>query len=80
MSVKRYVLHVEGCVEPRLVGPYKTAKGRDTAARNLRNDGGGENSQDGVFWLNVSDTGKVQVGAYTNGFMENEPGFPGSEV
>jgi len=26
---KRYVLHVVGCVDPSLVGPYLTAKSRD---------------------------------------------------
>jgi hypothetical protein len=78
-STKRFVLRVEGCVEPGIVGPYKTAKLRDAKARKIRNDSGGENSNDGVFWLNVTDNGKVQVGAYSNGFMEGQRGFPGSE-
>lgn len=78
-NIKRYVLIVEGCVEPSLAGPFKTAKARDSKARKIRNESGGENSNDGVFWLNVSDKGKVQVGAYTNGFMEGEPDFLGSE-
>jgi len=71
---KRYVLQVLGCVEPRLVGPYKTVRGRDTAARRLRN----ADQDDGVFWLNVTD-GKAHVGAYSGGFMDDKPGFEGSE-
>jgi hypothetical protein len=73
--VKRLVLLVEGCVEPSLVGPYKTAKARDTKARTLRN----ANEDDGVFWLNVLEGNHVEVGAYSGGFMEGKEGFLGSE-
>ena len=76
--IKRYVLHVQGCVEPHLAGPYRTAKSRDIVARKIRNEGGGENSNDGVFWLNLTD-GKIEVGAYSGGYMNGEPDFPGSE-
>jgi len=72
---KRYVLHVLGDVDPRLVGPYYTAKGRDNKAKALRNDGG----DDGVFWLNVSEQGAVTVGSFSGGFMEGIRGFNGSE-
>jgi hypothetical protein len=31
-----------------------------------------ENSdEDAVFWLNVTNTGKVSIGPYTNAFMES---------
>jgi len=75
-SVKRYVLLVRGCVEPELVGPFASARYRDGAARRFNDSNG--NGQHGVFWLNVKG-GNVQVGAYSNGFMERQPGFPGSE-
>jgi hypothetical protein len=74
-KVKRYVLHVAGCVDPYLVGPYASAKTRDAKAIKLRN----EDEEDGVFWLNVDNKGNVLVGAYSGGFMEGQPDFPGSE-
>jgi len=74
--MKRFVLQVEGGVEPMLVGPFKSAKKRDRSARKIRN----ANEEDGVFWLNVTSKGRVDLGAYTNGFMEDEEGFEGSEA
>jgi hypothetical protein len=74
-KVKRYVLHVWGCVDPYLVGPFTTAKKRDAKAKRLRN----ADEEDGVFWLNVDSKGKIELGAYSGGFMDGERGFPGSE-
>jgi len=79
---KRYVLHVVGCVDPSLVGPYLTAKSRDMKAKKLRNadeDGGLFCSQNGIFWLNVTEKGEVTVGSYSGGFMDGIKGFNGSE-
>lgn len=75
MDPRRYVLQIEGCVEPLLLGPFSSAKERDDRAKLERN----LHENDGVFWLNVSPDGEPEVGAYSNGFMEGEEGFGGSE-
>jgi hypothetical protein len=70
-----YVLVVEGGVEPSLSDPFKSWEDRDKEAKKVRNegvDGQGDPEENGVFWLDVTADGKVQVGAYSNGFMESE--------
>ena len=62
-----YVVHVVGCTDPELVGPYTTRKYRDNKARFIRND---NTDEDAVFWLDVSSNGRVEIGAYSNAFME----------
>lgn len=76
MATKKYfVLRVIGGVEPEVVGPFKTIKARDTKARTLSN----RDAEDGVFWMNVTNDGKVTVGSYSGGYMEGIRGFNGSE-
>lgn len=70
---KLYVLHVEGCIEPSVKGPFKNCKARDAKAKKLRN----ADEDDGVFWLDVKD-GKPIVGSYSGGFMEGISGFYGT--
>jgi hypothetical protein len=68
-----YVLVVEGCVEPSLSDPFKSWLARDKEARRVCNEGvdnHGDTENNGVFWLDVTPDGKVEVGAYSNGFME----------
>jgi hypothetical protein len=72
-ATKHFVVHVVGCTDPELVGPYTTSRYRDNKARFIRNDKG--NDEDGVFWLNVSNDGRVEIGAYSNGFIEGKKGF-----
>jgi hypothetical protein len=68
MSINKagyYAVNVVGCTDPELIGPYKTSKGRDKAARRARNA-----SEDNVvFWLDCLDN-HISVGAYSNAFME----------
>jgi hypothetical protein len=74
-----YVLVVEGGVEPSLSDPYKTEKARDKEAKRVRNEGVDEHSdpvENGVFWLDVTSDGKVEVGSFSGGFMEEAEGFP----
>jgi hypothetical protein len=70
--IKYYVLKIEGGTESELIGPYKTCKGRDNAARRLRNSG---DEEDGIFWLDqtVDRKGvKLNTGSYTHAFMKGE--------
>jgi len=63
-----YVLVVEGCVEPSLSDPFKSWLARDKEARRVRNfgvDNHGDTENNGVFWLDVTPDGKVEVGAYS---------------
>lgn len=63
-----YVVHVVGCTDPELVGPYTTKQYRNKKAKMIRNE---NSDEDAVFWLNVTNTGKVSIGPYTNAFMES---------
>ena len=63
----RFILKIEGDVEPVLIGPYSDLE-RDVAAKAMRNASDGE---DGIFWLDL-DNGQVKVGSYSAGFMEGK--------
>jgi hypothetical protein len=66
--VAAYVLEIEGDIEPKLRGPYKSPDTRDCAARRLRErDGEKEN---GIFALDLMNDGKIRVWAYSAGFLE----------
>lgn len=62
-----YVVHVVGCVDPELVGPYSSRHYRNKKARLIRNN---NSDEDAIFWMNVSRGGQVKIGAYSNAFME----------
>ena len=66
-----YVLFIEGDVEPKLYGPYKTHKNRDKKAQKLRAENGPE---DGIFWMDMT-AGKPVVGAYPANFFEEKNRF-----
>jgi hypothetical protein len=66
--VAAYVLEIQGDIEPKLHGPYKSPDARDRAAKRLRaKDEQGEN---GIFALDVMKNGKVRVWAYSTGFLD----------
>lgn len=66
--VAAYVLEIEGDIEPKLRGPYKSPDTRDRAAKRLRaKDEGCEN---GVFALDLMNNAKVRVWAYSAGFLD----------
>ena len=64
--MKYYAIHVHGCIDPELKGPYSTCEIRNSAAKDLRNS----DEEDVVFWLDITDNGRPRVGAYSNAFME----------
>ena len=66
--VAAYVLEIEGDIELKLRGPFKSPDTRDRAARRLRErDGEKEN---GIFALDLMKNGKISVWAYSAGFLE----------
>src|SRR5712692_10180296 len=66
--VAAYVLEIEGDIEPKLHGPYKSPDTRNRAAQRLRaKDEGREN---GLFALDLMKNGKVRVWAYSAGFLD----------
>jgi hypothetical protein len=66
--VAAYVLEIQGDIEPKLHGPYKSPDTRDRAAKRLRAlDKGCEN---GIFALDLMKNGKVRVWAYSAGFLD----------
>jgi len=69
---KHYVIHVVGGTDPEVRGPYKGARNRDLAARRGRR---ACDEEDGFFWLDIDESGKPTIGAYSNGFMEGIRGF-----
>jgi hypothetical protein len=63
-----YVLEIEGDIEPKLHGPYKSPDTRDRAARRLRTKD--EERKNGIFALDLMKNGKVRVWAYSAGFLD----------
>jgi len=63
-----YVLEIEGDIEPKLRGPYKSPDTRDRAAKRLRAKD--ENGENGIFALDLMKNGKVRVWAYSAGFLD----------
>jgi hypothetical protein len=66
--VAAYVLEIEGDIEPKLHGPYKTTDTRDRAAKRLRAKD--EEQENGIFALDLLNDGKVRVWAYSAGFLD----------
>ena len=66
--VAAYVLEIEGDIEPKLRGPYKSPDTRDRAARRLREKDG--EKENGIFALDLMKNGKISVWAYSAGFLE----------
>lgn len=75
-----YVLWVWGDVEPELKGPYESAMTRDMIARGLRLSEGPD--EGGIYWMNVDQSGRTKVGAYTGDFLNDaeESGASGEEL
>ncbi len=66
--VAAYVLEIEGDIEPKLRGPYKSTDARDRAAKRLR--GKDKEKENGIFALDLMNNGKIRVWAYSAGFLE----------
>ena len=66
--VATYVLEIEGDIETKLRGPYKSPDTRDRAARRLREKDG--EKENGIFALDLMKNGKIHVWAYSAGFLE----------
>jgi hypothetical protein len=69
-KTKRYLLSVDGGIEPQLHGPYQTEKSRDAAARRIH--AGQDDATDALFWLDVGAWGKPIVGTFSGRFWEHE--------
>lgn len=69
-KAKRYLLSVEGGIEPQLHGPYLTEKSREEAARRIH--AGQDDATDAPFWLDVGAWGKPIVGTFSGRFWEDE--------
>ena len=60
----RWLVVVEGDVEPRLEGPFKSERTRVAAARrHRRND---LEKQDGLFELDISGSGSPEICAFAS--------------
>jgi hypothetical protein len=66
MEKTRYLLVVEGGVEPSVQGPYQTEDERDHAAKQIRRT---QEEDDGLFWADIDDAAVLTGGAYTAGFF-----------
>ncbi len=66
--VATYVLEIEGDIEPKLHGPYKSPDSRDRAAKRLRTKD--EACENGLFALDLMKNRKVRVWAYSAGFLD----------
>ena len=70
---RHYILHVVGCVDPLLAGPFGDGNERNDKARQLRNR---FPDSDAFFWLDVAEDGIPTVGAYSAGFMDGSMDDP----
>jgi len=66
MKKTRYLLVVEGGVEPSVQGPYQTEDERDHGAKEIHR---GQEGDDSLFWADIDDAAVLTVGAYTAGFF-----------
>ena len=66
--VAAYVLEIEGDIEPKLRGPYKSPDTRDRGAKRLRTKD--QEKENGIFALDLMNNGKVRVWAYSAGFLD----------
>ena len=63
---RHYLVHVVGDIEPELHGPYLTDGMRDGIAGVLRLD----DSDDGLYKMDVYADGRILIDAYSGGEME----------
>ena len=66
MKKTRYLLSVEGGVEPSVQGPYQTEDERDHAAKQIHR---GQEGDDSLFWADIDEVAVLTVGAYRAGFF-----------
>ena len=68
-GMKYYLVKVCGCTDSESPhGPWDNEKERDQAAKDMHKELDQEDA--GPFWLNISDKGVPNMGAYTNRFFE----------
>ena len=66
--VAAYVLEIEGDIEPKLRGPYKSLDTRDRAAKRLREKD--KERENAIFALDLMNNGKIRVLGYSAGFLD----------
>ena len=66
--VAAYVLEIEGDIEPKLHGPYKSPDTRDRVAKRLRAKD--EERGIGILVLDLMNSAKVRVWAYSAEFLD----------
>lgn len=68
-----YTIFVWGDVEPEIFGPFDTEEERDEKSHEIRRKEGSD--EGGLYMLNVSASGNLEVGAYTGGFFDQDDGL-----
>ena len=66
MKKTRYLLAVEGGIEPSVHGPYQTEDERNHAAKEIHRR---QEGNDSLFWADIDDAAVLTVGAYIAGFF-----------
>ena len=62
-----YLLFIWRCIEPKLLGPYKTSKIRDEKAKELREDHGTTSE---YYPVEVEKGVRIEIDSYSNSFFE----------
>lgn len=65
--MKYYLIAVDGGTEPQALGPFKTGKLRDAAAKAEREY---QKAEDSLFKADVDSRGKLRVWPFVGGFFE----------
>ena len=69
MNKRFYLIDVEGCVEPSLVGPFGDEETLAGEARKIR---ARQDEEDALFWLAIDEKGEPSVGPFAAGLFEGE--------
>jgi len=73
--MKHYLINVAGLIDPQVIeGPFDTdeelleAVKRVVASKEYDLD---EEGEDALFWLDIDDDGKPEIGSFSGGFMDD---------
>lgn len=69
MKKQYFTLFIREDVEPELYGPYATEEERDNKSIEIRRKEGQD--EGGIYWLDLGADGKLEVGPYTGGFLDD---------
>ena len=68
--MKYYLIQVFSGVKPKAIGPFKTNKERDEAAKDIHAGHYFDGEDDCLFWADITNKGILRTGSYESDFLE----------